>query len=437
MSRFQPIVSASVSGGSGSGATLAVTLTQNGQGEQATWSVASVNVTNGGSGYTGLESVTFTPEVGAITAGGAFAEIQVGRVQPTITASATGGSGAALSVTLAEGFDWWSNQAYWYVDSVAVTNGGTGYTNGSSVSFTVTDGQESYAASATITTGVEEPTVSATVYANGTGATIAPTITQGGNRWSVTAAAITAAGSGYSQGDYIEFTSSDNVESVGYATVASVNGSGGITGLTIYSGGSYFRDNGIIEGVSVSSGGSYFKSTGIIQSVQVYDGGSYYKEQGTGQVVSDTPTVVISGNTGIGATATATVDATLGSPTFGKITAVNVTNGGSGYKDSGPVWVLWMFVGPALSVRALHRDEQGQFCEEVQEHAGVIAERTSTAACPTDLLSRSYKMFWIDHPPFGVGDCGTHCVSGNQVMFFDFGGGDITFSLSPEANPLP
>jgi hypothetical protein len=455
INRAQPSVAASVSGGSG--AVLSVTLSQNGAGQNATWSVASVTVTSGGTGYAGGAVVTFTPEQAAVTASAAFAQVIVDRLEPTVTASATGGSGAALAVTLSQGLDWWSNQVYWYVDSVAVTNGGTGYANGSQVVFTVTDGQASYPAFATITTGVEEPTVSATVYANGTGATITPTITQSGNRWSVSSAAITAAGSGYAQGDYIEFTSSDSVESAGYAIVASVNGSGGITGLTIYSGGSYFRDNGIIEGVSVSSGGSYFKSTGIIQSVQVYDGGSYYKPVPTGQVITDTPTVWFSSSTGFGATATATVDSTLGSPTFGKVTAINVDSGGTGYKPGGDGWLCTISgVGNHLAIRqspqpiatAVAGDPVP--CTDFEDRYTYITERITTAACPSSLVSKSYKFsIKISTDVFatlpsdqdasdGMAFCSRRQnfdswlnLWSHEHTFFDFGNGDIQCSLSP------
>jgi hypothetical protein len=150
MERSEPTITAAIPAGTGSGAALTVTLSKNGQGEDATWAVSSVGVTNAGSGYTGGEWVEFTPGVGATTGAGASAQVIVGRVQPTVTASVSSGTGGTLSVSLAQGFDWWTNQPYWYIDSVSVTSGGSGYTDGESVAFTVTDGTQDYAASASI-----------------------------------------------------------------------------------------------------------------------------------------------------------------------------------------------------------------------------------------------------------------------------------------------
>jgi hypothetical protein len=460
--RSQPGMTASVEGNVGSGATFSVTLTQNGQGEQATWSVSSVSVTNGGTGYTGSPLLTFTPEQGAITVSSAIAYVLLGRTQPTVTASVGGGTGAVLSVTLAEGVDFFSNQAYWYVESVAVTNGGSGHANGAQVVFTVTDGQAEYVAAATIATGVEEPSVSATVSGTGAGATITPTLTQSGNRWGVTSAAITTAGSGYSEWDYIEFTTSDVTESAGYAYVTGVNATGGITALTIYGGGSYYRDSGVIESVQVNSGGSYFKSTGIIESVQIFDGGAYYIETPTGTSEVDVPTVsFLSYSATVAATATATVDGDVGSPTFGQITGITVTSGGQRYRAAGTGWLLSLSVG-LNHLEKLIGDETPPepvgddplHCNNFWDKNLPIGNRVSLEPCPTDLLSRSYVMSagafslpWGD--PYGEGMNGAvWCRQPPQfswygaptATFFEFGNGEITVALSPgdgeeEENP--
>jgi hypothetical protein len=450
--RSQPGMTASVEGNVGSGAAFSVTLEKNGQGEQATWSVSSVAVTNGGTGYTGSPLLTFTPEQGAITVSSAIAYVLLGRTQPTVTASVPGAPGEVLSVTLAEGVDFFSNQAYWYVESVAVTNGGSGHTNGAQVVFTVTDGQAEYVAAATITTGVEEPSVSAAVNGTGAGATITPTITQSGNRWGVTAAAITAAGSGYSEWDYIEFTSSDVTESAGYAYVTGVNATGGITALTIYSGGSYYRDSGIIESVQVNSGGSYFKSTGIIESVQVFEGGAYYKQTPTGTSEVDTPTVSFRSNSAtIAATATATVNGTVGSPTFGQITGITVTSGGQKYREAGTGFLLTINAG-LNHLETLLGDETPPepvgddplHCNNFWDRNQRMGNRVSTQPCPLDLLSKSYTMSAGPYaglfPHYGPGleeaaRCREEYVCGSYMCerstFFSFGDEGITCSISP------
>jgi hypothetical protein len=299
---------------------------------------------------------------------------------------------------------------------------------------------------------VEEPSVSATVNGTGAGATITPTITQSGNRWGVTAAAITAAGGGYSEWDYIEFTSSDVTESAGYAYVTGVNATGGITALTIYSGGSYYRDSGIIESVQVNSGGSYFKSTGIIESVQVFEGGAYYKQTPTGTSEVDTPTVSFRSNSAtIAATATATVNGTVGSPTFGQITGITVTSGGQKYREAGTGFLLTINAG-LNHLETLLGDETPPepvgddplHCNNFWDRNQRMGNRVSTQPCPLDLISRSYVMsigtFFLPFgDPEGVGmQNAVWCRrppdfwGGSPVAtFFDFGNEGITCSISP------
>lgn len=325
MERTAPTIEAAITGGAGVGATLTVTLAQNGQGEQATWSVSSVSVTDGGTGYTGSETVAFTPEAGATTDLGAFAQVIIGRSAPTVTASASGGTGGTLSVSLAQGFDWWTNQPYWYIDSVSVTNGGSGYEDGGAVSFTVTDGQADYQAS---------------------------------------------------------------------ASIAAVDG--------------------VIESVYVSSGGAYYKTSGVVQSVQVWDGGSYYIEQGSGEVESDTPEVTIASNTGEGASATATVDDTLGSPTFGQITSIEVDEGGQSYESGVDRWRI------TITYDGLSHT--------------TLASRFTSNPCPSELLSRSYAMSISVNSIPGLfnAQCGQPAAvtdNGDDTSRYRFDG--ISVSLSP------
>jgi hypothetical protein len=372
--RTEPTMTVTLSGGSGSGVVLSATLTQSGAGEEAYWYVSAVAVTNGGTGYSGQESVVFTPEEGATTTYPANAVVNVGRIEPTLTASVSPGSGADLSITLGEGFDWFTGQSNWYVQSVAVNNGGTGYVDGDDVAFTVTDGVQSWPASATIATGRTEPDVTADVaYSSGTGAVLTPSLSASGNAWTVSGLTITTAGTGYSQYDGISFATDDLTEAGGYGYVTSVDGNGAITGVAINYGGSYYRSTGVIQSVSVSDGGSYYKSTGVIEGITVWDGGSYYKEESTGTSQVDTPQVTISSNVGEGATAAAVIDGTLGSPTFGQITSINVTSGGQGYGSGGSRWRATI-----------------QYNGEIF-HAGV-ADRVSANPCPSDLLSKSYAM---------------------------------------------
>lgn len=451
--RLQPQMTVTLSGNTGSGAVLSATLTQSGAGEEAYWYVSAVTVTNGGTGYTGAEGVIFTPETGTTTQSPAYAYIVTGRIEPTVIAAAQGGTGASLSVTLSQGTDY-NGLTVWSVSSVAVASGGSGYTDGDSVTFTVTDGTEIYGASATVAVGREEPTVTATVQGSGTGAALAPTLTQSGNSWSVSGVTITNGGTGYSQWDYVVFSTTDTTESGAYALVSSVDENGAITGVAIYGGGSYYRSTGVIESVSVSPywGGEYFKSTGVIESVVVGygqyggGGGAYYKSVSTGTAEVDTPTVTIGSIIGQGATATATVDGTVGSATFGQITGVTVTAGGQNYRASGGVWLLSIYFG--LHHCDIHltdppsppADQANPFsCDNYASRFTRINKRVSSQPCPSDLLSKSYAMFAQFYDPFYnrfPEGYATYCIlpgngynTSDVLRVFAFAG-DITCQIS-------
>lgn len=455
--RTEPDMAVTLSASAGTGAVLSATLTQSGTGEGATWAVTSVAVTNGGTGYTGAESVVFTPEAGATAEDAAYGYMVTGRTTPTVTATATGGSGASLSVTLSQTTDW-QGLDVWGVSAVSVTSGGTGYTDGSEVTFTVTDGVQYNAGSATITVGREEPSVTASVPAPsaGTGAVLAVTLTASGTSWTVSGLSITNGGSGYSAGDSIALATGDTEESGGYAIVGTVNGSGAITAVTIYSGGSYYRSTGVIESASIGWGGEYYKSTGVITSVVVEYGGTYFISTPTGTVDADTPTIWFSSRTGTGATATAVVDTSLSSSTFGQITSISVGSGGTGYKLSGTGWLCTVSgVGDHLAIKDSNLPVTTAVagdpipCTDFESRYTTISERVTTDPCPTSLLSKSYKFsLSFSTDPFAAMPADQEASDGmdfcsrragfdslygyaHQHTFYDFGNGDIQCTLSP------
>lgn len=200
--RLAPELTASASGGTG--ATFTVTLSEN-AGPPKTWSVSGITVTNGGSGYPDGAAITFTPGAGAVTVDPAYAYAVVGRIAPTVTASASGGTGAQLSVTLSQ--EDWYGTPYWAVSGVSVSNGGTGYTDGDPVAFNVTDGVmwlgDAYASISVIEGVIVGVQLS----------------------WS---------------GGYFK-------------------SSGIITGIAFFLGGSYYRPR--LDGVTVTSGGKYYVQT--------------------------------------------------------------------------------------------------------------------------------------------------------------------------------
>ena len=260
----EPAVTASVSGGTG--ATLAVTLEESGSGYWYVWEVA---VIDGGTGYTDGDSVTFTPGAGTTADGDASAIVYVGRTEPTVTASATGGTGADLSVTLLQETDEFGD-TFWTVASVAVIDGGTGYTDGDPVTFDVTDGTSQFPAIGYIV---------------------------------VTDGVITAVDVPYSP--YYPYES-------GY----------------------YYKSTGVIESVVMFGGGSYYSETGTPSGVTITNGGQYYREDASEPPYVADITISISQqgpSDGTGAEITATVDDDTSSSTFGQITGLQIENGGTGY----------------------------------------------------------------------------------------------------------
>jgi hypothetical protein len=89
--------------------------------------ISAITVTNGGSGYATLA-----------------------RVEPTITADGSGGTGADITVTLAEEADF-CGLPYWTITGLTVVDGGSGYTDGGEVVFTLGGGEiEEFSAYATV-----------------------------------------------------------------------------------------------------------------------------------------------------------------------------------------------------------------------------------------------------------------------------------------------
>lgn len=258
----EPAVTASVSGGSG--ATLTVTLEESGG-----WIVSAVTVVDGGTGYTDGDSVTFTPGSGTTSYLDANATIVVGRTEPTVTASATGGTGADLSVTLSQETDEFGDK-YWTVLGVDVIDGGTDYTDGDPVTFAVTDGTSEFSATGYIV---------------------------------VTDGEITAVDVPYSP--YYPYESGYYYKSTGV-----------IESVMLFGGGSYYKESGALSGVTVTNGGQYFR-----------------EDASEPPYVADVTVTITQAlpSAGAGAEITATVEDDTSSPNFGKITALTIASGGDDY----------------------------------------------------------------------------------------------------------
>jgi hypothetical protein len=328
-----------VSGGSGTGATFTPTLTStNDACGVPTWKLASAAF-KGGTGYLDGESLTITVAEGDTEVSAATAVVNTTRTQPTLSASVSGGSGAAFSVTTAANP---GSPATWGVASVSVTNGGSGYTDGAAVSFSGGgDLVAEWEAEAYIATGRVAPTLTGAVDGTGSGASIAPVLGQytdwnGRSYWAVSSYTITSAGSGYSQYDAVAVTVTDGQEvDFSYAYASEVDEDGAIVAIEVAYGGQYYKSTGVIESVDLYWGGSYYNDNGVPTSVTVTSGGQYYREDASEPPYVASVTVSVASQAmpsdGTGATFTATVEDDPESPDFGRIVGLAVSDGGSGY----------------------------------------------------------------------------------------------------------
>lgn len=344
LGRAAPTLSAYVDSWSGTGAEFSVS-TQLAQGEcgRDYWKVSSVVAKTGGSGYADGDRIIITVSDGDTEDQAAYVTLFTDRSEPTLTASVpdswTGGSGADLSVVLAQNT---GTPATWQVASVTVNNGGSGYDDGDSVQFELGQGDQidGWSAWAHVRTIKAEPTVGfSPSYANGTGAVLTPVLSsfQGGNRWKVSSATITSPGTGYAVNNmFASYSDDGTVQTAAYLVVSQVDSNGGILAVTVAftDGGSHYRNTGIIGEVLVYDGGRYYKGGGGAGGGDIYSGGIYYREDASLPPYVDDVTVTISQTSpsdGDGAVITAQVEDDTGSPDFGKVVGLTVENGGDGY----------------------------------------------------------------------------------------------------------
>ena len=263
--RTQPTLSASIGGGTG--ATFTVTTSEN-FGTPTTWGVASVAVTNGGSGYLDGGAMTFSGGGDLVVAEEAQAYIVTVRSEPSLIGSvSSSGNGASITPTLTE-YTGWDGRPYWSVTGFTIANAGTGYSEFDPVEVTVSDGTASpWASFSAYVSSVDQD-----------GAILAITIDFGGEYWKDT---------------------------------------GVIQSVEVWYGGAYFDDNGIPTGVTVTSGGQYYREDASEPP---------YVAEVTVTVASQAAP-----SEGTGATFTATVEDDPESPNFGKITSLTIDDGGDDY----------------------------------------------------------------------------------------------------------
>jgi hypothetical protein len=260
-----------------------------------------------------------------------------GREEPEVVLGWAGGSGADLTVTFTKAG---GPPPTWSVDEISVVDGGSGYAYGEFALFepaTAADFANYYAAGE-IQTSVSEPTVE--LYGGtGTSAVLAVALSSNGGApetWGISSVTITDGGAGYEVDDQFQVNLGEGDVEVGaaYVTVASVDGSGAITGVTIGAGGQYYHEDGVIVAITLYDVGEYYRSDGVIQEVTVEDGGSYYEESDTEPALVADITIGIaqkSPSNGAGAVISAVVDDDPTSATFGQITGLTIDDGGDEY----------------------------------------------------------------------------------------------------------
>lgn len=328
--------------GSGAGAefTVSVVQTVDDCGLPA-WKVAAVEASGDLSGYEIGEQLTVTPGEGDLVVTDAAVYYQTGRGTPTVTATASGGTGAAFAVSLARRSPFLP--ASYRVSSVSVA-GGTGYVDGTPITFEAAAGDTVVVeATATLATQVGPPT--GKLFApspTGFGATFkAPTLTEtfsGSRRYRVGSGPyidefIDEPGSGYQIGDVVTFSPfSGTIVSEFEGEIDLIGPNGEIEGIAVMYPGEYFVDSGVPVAVTVTGGGNYHRDTG--GNLHIENPGLYYHEDEEADHLARPIEIILSQSPpseGVDAKLQAVVDLDPESETYGGIVGVEVIDGGSGY----------------------------------------------------------------------------------------------------------
>jgi hypothetical protein len=250
-----------------------------------------------------------------LTSGGSCYAV-LGREEPVVTATATGGSGAELAVTLAEATDN-CGLPVWEVTKVEILESGAGYYLDPITFTVVAPGVESEAAVAEVSElTAEEPLIFSLSAPVGGGATFLVSLTQSGtspDRWEISGVTVTSGGSGYfDESPLLVDVAPPLIEEVAAVLLLRTN-----------------SDTGAAESVSVQSGGRYYNGVGIA-AITLTSGGVYYLENRALPALAAEVTVTPCGG-GSGASITATVDQNVDSDTFGQVTELTIVDGGDEY----------------------------------------------------------------------------------------------------------
>lgn len=139
-----PTISLSVASAGGAGASLtAVTSTQRTVACYKTYKFETLTVVAAGDGYRDRDEISVTVNSG-VTESAASLLVRVQRLEPSVTATV---GDAELSVSLFE-YQNANGDSVWTISSVSVVSGGSGMSNGDSVSFSIASGTVTFEPSA-------------------------------------------------------------------------------------------------------------------------------------------------------------------------------------------------------------------------------------------------------------------------------------------------
>jgi phage tail sheath protein FI len=269
-----------------------------------TGAVTSVDVVQSGTGYDSLSS---PPSVQILTEGlldtvtvtnQGTGYVNSGMTFPTVTVNDPTGVGAVLEANISGG----------RITSIDIIAPGAGYTN---PTITITGGNGTGAAATVTAKDVQEP---------GGVAPAAVAVLSGG---AITAVNLSSGGSGYTSVPNVSVVTANGDAGTGATATAVLSGSG-VTGITVGNSGTNYTSPTVSF---TGGGGSGAQATavlsGAVSSITLISAGSGY---------SSNPSVTITGGGGSGATATATTDGNA-------ITSISIVSGGAGYTSEPTVTI--------------------------------------------------------------------------------------------------